>query len=67
MTTKHIMPPLTPDQERVLSQATSQLEQEQLLTVWCIRGSVIREPSPAGSLEITERDEGHRRVIQEIL
>ncbi len=59
--TKYRMPELTPEQESILAQATSQLEQEQLLTVWGIRGSVIREPNPGGSLAITERDEGHRR------
>lgn len=63
MTAKYIMPPLTPEQEDILSQATSQLEQEQLLTVWGIRGSFLREPNPGGSLAITERDEGHRHVI----
>ena len=50
---------LTPDQERVLGEATSLLEQEELLTVWGIRGGVFRGQH-GDSLKIAFRDEAHR-------
>ena len=51
------MPELTPEQERILGQATSLWEQEHLLSVWRTRGDCMRGSGAEGRA-LTERDHG---------